>query len=291
MIIKKTLILALACMLAFALLAGCHSGGGDNDDGDGDWSMAEGDLTAEDLVAKSAETMTGFANCKAALSMEMDINSIGRDDEVINAVRKVDVETDVFKSPLKIKMTLSMDSQKEGYRESSFYVFPEGSSLATYSDMMGLWYKTVQPPGGELLAQYDMTQSCKVLSDAVKQAEIVAQETVDGKNCWKINVVVSGTSVMDMLLCNRGGQEIARYLPASVIEDIEDVNAALWVSKKGCYQVKTEMDLTSAMATLMKDTDMKTNNLKISMAFGYGEATDFKLPKEADNATELNTNP
>ena len=272
---RKILAISLICLMAFALFAACGSdgiGGG------------IGGASAKEIIAKSAEAMNDVKNYKATMDMDMQMISEGEITDM-----KISSDMDMFMDPLKIKMAMSMQEPSTGMTmDMDTYVIPEGSNMVSYMYVYGMWMKQTQPFSEDLLSQYNHTQYSKMFNDSLKKAEIVAEESVNGVACWKIDVTIDAKTMMDMMQNMQGGQDMLDAVTTDMLSKMGDMTATLWISKDNYYQMKVDMDMTTAMTETMSDMGVELTKMAISMTlFDFGNATDFTLPEEAKNAMDI----
>jgi len=271
---KKLLVMSLVFLMIFALFAGCGEKA----------ATSGGSLSAKEIIAKSSEAMKDIDNYKAKMAMDTEMGVEGQ-----SMTMKMDGTIDTFMKPMKMKMVMNIEIPMMGNMNMDTYVVQEGDNLVTYTkNAMGTWQKSTLPFSEELLEQYSQTQYAEKFNDSLKKAKIVAEEAVEGFNCWKIDVTIDGASLMDIMESMQGGQDLTGVFPTEDLKKLGNMTASLWIAKDSFYQVKVDMDMTSAMKSMMKDMGVDLKKMVISMiTYDFGKATDFTLPNEAKNAPEI----
>lgn len=282
--VNKLPAVVIVFLVILAFSAGCGENGGLDDAGGKNVGFAD-DSAARTIVAKSAEATSDFNNFKAKTVTDVMMSAMGQ-----NIGMKIDADMDIFTDPLKIKMSVVMDSTDVGLVSADSYIVMEEGDLVTYTNVAGAWSKTAKPYSKDLLSLYTNSHYIKVFDKLLKEAVILAEEQVSGTDCWKIGIVVDASASMEILENTQGGMALANMITPEMLEHLDDLTATVWISKADFSQIKMDMDMAPTLAYVMsqRESGISVNKMMISMIItGFGVATDFTLPAEAKNAVEI----
>ena len=149
-------------------------------------------------------------------------------------------------------------------------------------------------------AEYDARNSMLgYIGDGSKYTQ-EGTEQVNGANAYKYSYVLTEAELKEQMQesgaldsVSQLGLDVSQV--DSMLDELGDVTAYVWIDEATYYPVKYEMDMTTVMDTLMKNmleamgdqaegVSMSVPEMKISMTCSnFNSATDFTVPDEAQN--------
>ncbi|MGI5892604.1 MAG: DUF6612 family protein [Bacillota bacterium] len=286
MMLKKLRFLLLVLLIPIIALTSCAT--------TPDPSSPEGILNASNQAMANIESYAAKMDMK--MSMKMDQSS------VVN----MDMLSDI-KYIAKPKILMSMDSNinfsmmgQEQTMQTMNYIEQTDSGLTVYTNMQDQWMKNEVPM--EDLSNYLQQDPAAVLdlyNKNLVSAEILGEESVAGKDCYKINVVIS-SEALTQIMEQFGGAESMGLNTEEFAQDKEalaaagDLSTILWIDKNDSFLVKQSLDLSEFMTNIMKTVSEQEGE---TADFGdistvmtveyldYNAVEAFTIPDEARNAS------
>jgi len=266
---KKILIIALICLMTAASFAACDNATGGND------------MSAIEIMARSAEVMDGVDNFESTMESETTMSMLG---ETISMTMVADMVVNMDPMKMSMEMIMTIPGVDEVIAVGT-YVVHEGDELITYMYMMGEWMKQTMPFSEELWNELAQAQSAQTMYELMKSAEIIGEETVNGVRSWIIEVTMSGDAMHEFMASMPG--DTAEMFDPAMFAAMGDMHFTVWVAQNTFYQVRMIMDMTEMMNEMMGPMGVEIDNMTITMdSFNFGHAPAVVLPAEAANAVE-----
>lgn len=249
-----------------------------------------GNMSAEDIIAKYTEQNLSVDNCEAAMKMYFEM---GEQDSAETYKISMDSTIKMMVSPeYKANITMKMDMGQLGSYDMDTYIVKEGEEYYTYIYSSDTWMKQVVDAGDidEELKSYSDQVNMDLYIKNMKNFSLVGEETVEGKEAYKIEGTISGESIQEIL----EQSELSDYAGADTegvdYSTLGSLTVSVWIGKDDFRPVKIYMDMTEMMAKLMAGQEIGVTIPSCTMEFiytGFGTVTDITLPEEAKNAISL----
>lgn len=289
---KKLIGIVLTMILAFSVVA-CGGGGG------GETPAAKDGQTPEEIIEAAQAKMREITSVESEMAMDMGM-SMG--EESVNIKTSADMVT--FTDPMKLKMTMTMDmgEQLGGVQKMEIYADEVDGNTTMYMSAMDSWYKQVVP--SEQLAEYDTQDNLITYLDNSTGLKEAGTEQVNGAEATKYEGVISGSKMKETLEASGALDDLQPMLAGTdleasdIYEGLSDIKVNVCIDTEG-YPVKYEMDMKDMMQGLMDkiaqasgaegaEQSISVDNFKISITSkNFNNATDFEIPEEAKNGTEM----
>lgn len=287
---KKVIGIVIAMLMMFSMVA-CSSSG--------EVSSTESEKTTPEEAVKAAQAkMQEVKSLESEMTMDMEMSSGEQ-----NLKMKTNANMVTFEDPMKLKMTMIMDMGEElgGIQKMEMYADEVDGTTTMYMDMMGTWYKQTVP--AEQLSEYDTQESMNTYLDGSSSLKEVGTEQINGADATKYDGIISGDALKETMEASGTLENLRPMLEGTNIQaeeiykDLEDISVSIWIDTEG-YPVKCDMDMTDMMQSMMTkiieasgtegQQSINVDTMKISITSkNFNNATDFEIPEEAKNATEM----
>lgn len=295
---KKLLALMMAALLAMPLAAcGDEAAGSDVSGGAAESSEA----VAEDVdpFEAAVENVSAVTNMDAKMVMEMNMAvAANGEEQSMESVTTMDMV--YFSDPVRMKIDLTMDMVEIGSAAQSVYAeATEDGAYTMYLFDGENWM--AQNVSLADIEEYDARDSMLANMNSSYNFKAAGKEQVDGANAYKYTGVITGDA-MDEVMLSSGALDSFRFLGIdesqleSMMTDLGEIPATLWIDEATLYPVKYEMDMTAAMdklvANMMETMGDQAEGLSLSIpkmkvimtCSNFNAATDFEIPEEAKAA-------
>lgn len=268
----KRLLICVMMVLVLGSLSGC------------------GKMSAEDIIAKYTEQNLSVDNCEATMKMNMEM---GQAESTETYKIAVDSEMKIMTSPeYKAYIKMKMDMGALGAYDMDTYIVKEGEEYCTYMYSSDTWMKQAIDASSidEELKNYSDQVNMDVYIKNMKNFSLAGEETVEGKDTYKIEGTISGESLQEVLEKSELSDYAATDLDGVDFSTLGDLTVSVWISKDDFKPVKIYMDMTEMMNKMMDSQNLGMSIATCTMEFiytGFGTVTDITLPEEAKNAVSL----
>lgn len=251
-----------------------------------------------DPMEESMKNLESVTSMEAQMVMDMDMTiSANGQEQVIESTTTMDMLC--FNDPLKLKMDMTMDMGDQGSVDMQIYAEPSESGTFNVYMFDGQSWST-QETAESALAEYDARSN---LMSYIGDGSLYKQEgteQVNGANAYKYSYVLSEEEMKQQML-DSGALDSVSSLGLdvsqidSMLDDLGDITAYVWIDETSYYPVQYEMDMTTAMNSLMANMiealgdqaeglSITVPELKVVMTCSnFNNATDFTVPDEAKN--------
>ena len=251
-----------------------------------------------DPMEESMKNLESVTSMEAQMVMDMDMTiSANGQEQVIESTTTIDMVW--FNDPLKLKMDMTMDMGDQGSVDMQIYAEPSESGTFNVYMFDGQSWST-QETAESALAEYDARSN---LMSYIGDGSLYKQEgteQVNGANAYKYSYVLSEEEMKQQML-DSGALDSVSSLGLdvsqidSMLDDLGDITAYVWIDETSYYPVQYEMDMTTAMNSLMANMiealgdqaeglSITVPELKVVMTCSnFNNATDFTVPDEAKN--------
>ncbi len=251
-----------------------------------------------DPMEESMKNLESVTSMEAQMVMDMDMTiSANGQEQVIESTTTMDMVC--FNDPLKLKMDMTMDMGDQGSVDMQIYAEPSESGTFNVYMFDGQSWST-QETAESALAEYDARSN---LMSYIGDGSLYKQEgteQVNGANAYKYSYVLSEEEMKQQML-DSGALDSVSSLGLdvsqidSMLDDLGDITAYVWIDETSYYPVQYEMDMTTAMNSLMANMiealgdqaeglSITVPELKVVMTCSnFNNATDFTVPDEAKN--------
>lgn len=251
-----------------------------------------------DPMEEAMKNMESVTSMEAQMIMDMDmtINADGQ-EQAIETSTVMDMV--YFNDPLKIKMDMTIDMGDQG--SMSMQVYAEPSESGTYNLYMydGQNWSTSESAASDLV-DYDARSN---MMGYIGDASVYTQEgteEVNGSNAYKYSYVLTEEEMKEQMI-DSGALDSVSSLGLdvtqidSMLDNLGEVTAYVWIDEASLYPVKYEMDMTEVMDNLMTNmlaamgeqaegVSMHVPEMKVVMTCSnFNNAADFTVPDEAKN--------
>lgn len=253
---------------------------------------------AVDPMEEAMKNMESVTNMEAQMVMDMDMTiSAEGQEQAVESTTTMDMVC--FTDPLKVKIDMNMDMGAQG--STNMQIYAEPSESGTYNVYMYDGQNWTSSESAEsALAEYDARSS---MLNYIGDGSLYTQEgteQVNGANAYKYSYVLTEEELKEQMQ-DSGALDSVSQLGLdvsqvdSMLDDLGDVTAYVWIDEASLYPVKYEMDMTTVMDTLMKNmleamgdqaegVSMSVPEMKVVMTCSnFNSATDFTVPDEAKN--------
>lgn len=251
-----------------------------------------------DPMEEAMKNMESVTSMEAQMIMDMDMNiSANGQEQAIESMTTMDMVC--FSDPLKIKMDMTMDMGEQGSMNMQVYAEPsENGAFHVYMFDGQSW--STQESAESALAEYDARSSLMGYIGDASQYTQEGTEQVNGANAYKYSYVLTEEELKQQMMesgaldsVSQLGLDVSQV--DSMLDDLGEVTAYVWIDETSMYPVKYEMDMTTVMDSLMANMiaalgdqaeglSMSVPEMKISMTCSnFNSAADFTIPDEAKN--------
>lgn len=251
-----------------------------------------------DPMEEAMKNMESVTSMEAQMIMDMDMNvSANGQEQAIESTTTMDMVC--FSDPLKIKMDMTVDMGEQGSMNMQVYAEPSESGAFSVYMFDGQSWST-QESAESALAEYDARSSLMGYIGDASQYTQEGTEQVNGANAYKYSYVLTEEELKQQMMesgaldsVSQLGLDVSQV--DSMLDDLGEVTAYVWIDEASMYPVKYEMDMTTVMDSLMTNMiaalgdqaeglSMSVPEMKISMTCSnFNNAADFTIPDEAKN--------
>ena len=306
--IKKLSALLLSGVLMLSTVA---CGGTSEKNGQNDTSTSK--MTVEERLADSQKKMAGIKSVHMTMDMTMGMKLAIEGEETQEAAMQTTSEIDMISNPVKAKISMTMDLgdllAAEGETENSeeakqtleTYMEEVDGKYLMYTGAEGQWVK--QEVDASSLTQYDPEESAALYLKSLSDVKEIGTEEINGENTTKIEGVVKGDAIKEILDASGIGNSLTQMTGLSqeeidpLFKDLEDFKMTVWLNDDN-YMVKVEEDMLNMLNTMMKNI-LKDSGQEYALTFtafetsmiynNFDKVEDFTIPEEAKNGTDIST--
>lgn len=250
-----------------------------------------------DPLEEAVKNMESVTNLEAQMVMDMDmvISAQGQEQSVESSTI---MDMVCFNDPMKIKIDMNMDMGAQGSANMQIYAEPaEDGSYMIYQFDGQNWSSNAVAESA--LADYDARGS---MMDFIGDASVYTQEgteQVDGTDAYKYSYTLTEEELKEQMLASGALDSVSQLgmdiNQEGMFDGLGDVTTYVWIDAESYYPLKYEMDMTTAMDTMMKNMvealgeqaqgmTMSVPQMKVVMTCSnFNSATDFTVPDEAKN--------
>jgi hypothetical protein len=243
-------------------------------------------MSAMELLVKAEEAMQEVGEFDSVMVMETSI-------EVAGMVLGMSMtgEMNVFTDPIKMRMamtTVISDGVEDIEMDAYTYIFHEGDYLVMYMHMMDEWQKLTSPFSQELLDEVMQMQTIEMLSEFYTNAQVVGSERIGGVDTWRVDAGLNMEGAMEIFAGMEGMDDFEELLTEDFFASLGDMTVSMWIAKDGFYTVRMAIDMTEMMSEMLAGLGATVSTVSLSItSSNFGNATEFTLPPEAADATEM----
>lgn len=249
-----------------------------------------GKMTAEEVIKKYTEKSASIDNCEATMKMNMEMGQDGVEETYKVAV---DSEIKMMTTPeYKAYVSMKMDMGSLGSYDMDTYIMKDGEEYYTYMYSAGQWMKQAMDADSidEELNNYKNQVNTDVYIKNMKDFKLAGEETVEGKETYKIDGTISGEALQEVLEQSEVSDFAGVDTDSVDLSTLGSLTVSVWIDKKEFVPVKVYMDMTQMMSTMMEGQGLGVTVPVCTIEFlytGFGTVTDITLPEEAKNAVSL----
>lgn len=213
--------------------------------------IAAADFSAADVLKQSIEKMNAVKSMDSNVSMTMKISLM---NEALNLNMYGTMST--ISNPILAKMDLTMDLGELGKDTMQMYMEESNGKYTTYTQVgKSEWIKQTMDAGNQANA-YDT----QVYLEALKDVKAVGKQTLQGKELYVVEGVVSG-DVLEALIQQSGAMDIVavstedadmQAMIQSMLTNLGNIKMRMWIDSD-FYNVKYEMDMTDLVKKMMEN--------------------------------------
>lgn len=254
------------------------------------------ELTADEMVEFATENVQKIKN----YDLTMDMNfSMSTEDQTIEMMTSI--SGTVFLDPMKMKLDMKMNML--GMEQNiEMYTEQEDTNINVYSKIDDSWQtQIISSEASSSLDQYNMKDSLSSYLENAKNFQILGVETINDREAYKIEGMVSGESLETILESNDymdmlPSMGIDSSMFSELYKQMEDIPVIMWIDKEKLYPVKYDMDMTAVMSKIMdslketlsssggSDIYIKVDSfLTTATLSNFNNAKKFEIPNEAKN--------
>lgn len=249
-----------------------------------------------DPIKKSMKKLESITSMEAqmVINANMSMTADGQ-EQAIESMVVMDMVC--FSNPLRVKVNTTVDMGEQGSLNMQIYAEPsQGGAFNMYMFDGQNWFtqKAVESD----LAEYDARSNLIAYIGDASLYKQEGTEQINDANAYKYSYVLTkdelreeilGSGVLDSF--NELGLDVSQV--DSLMDDLGDVTAYLWIDEASYYPVRYEMDLTTIMNNLMANvsTALGEQVQGLTVTFpevkivitcsNFNSATDFTVPEEA----------
>ena len=270
--LMKQMLLGIVMLLMLGILTGC------------------GKMTAEEIIEKYTSSNASVDNCEATMKMNMGMSDGTNELNIV-----VDSDMKLMTTPeYKANVTMKMDMGEMGSYDMDTYIVKEDDSYYTYINTMDTWMKQEIASDNidAELATYSDQVNADVYIKNMQNFNLAGEETVGEKETYKIEGIVTGEALKEVLENSSAADYAAADLDDIDFSTLGDLTITLWIDKKEFTPVKMYMDMTQMMNSLMTGEDLGVSISTCTMELeytGFGTVTEITLPEEAKDAILMET--
>jgi len=249
---KRIGTLFIALMMIFSL-AGCGS------------NEKLSDMTAEEIMTKVQETMTGLESYTGTTTTNMNMSMMGSEMKVVSTS-----EMTVFNNPLKMRVATTAETTYDGTETTETTVYAENrdGSYFIYTSNEAGEYTVEEKTEDEfnemmqsLMGMGSGDQYLGMLSSVEKVEEL---ETIDDVECVKITAQLTGEALGDVITATGLEEVFAGVLTTDMFTGLAAADVTYWIDNEKGYIVKCEVEMSDMMSSLI-------DIVFASMAEQYGD--------------------
>ncbi len=234
------------------------------------------EMSAEEIVDAALAAGAELDTCQFDMDMEMTaIGGMAPGTMAIHATGAIDEPN----RKMHIDMAMLMSMTGLGDMEASMEMYLVGDWVYMRMEMYGeeMWMKT--PMTEELWEEQDISsQQLDFLEDFVG-VELLGTETVDGIECYKLDVTPDLEKLWDWAQMQGGIEELE---PGADLEEIiTDLSITEWIATDTYFPVKAVIEMTMTI-------ESETIDMAITITmYDFNEPVTIVLPPEAADAVEV----
>lgn len=244
--------------------------------------------TASQVLTETAQSSNNMKSLEAQGSMKMNVSAGGQDIDM-----NMGMDMAVFTDPYKIKMNMTIDLGGLGSQSSDVYLIQDGGKYYSYTNIAGQWYKMEMDQAlfQKTIDSYDNSAYIDALTSSSESFEMEETEE-DGKKVYKLEGVITGDALNKMVEATGVMNQLADAgIDTSIYDNTGDMKVTVYVDKEtsNLYKISIDMKelMKNALETALSGTgeEIAVNDCVMEMIYkNYNSASDFELPKEAENA-------
>lgn len=288
---KKRCVVVSAILMAALALTGC---GGQKA------QQEQKAMTAEEILVASSNAMEELDSYGFTMNMTMNM------DMKENGSMNMDMVTTaeaILKPQVLIKMDSDITMELAGEKQNvpmTQYIEGTDTGLVLYQEMQGFWGKIVMddPSLVESMTQ-NPQESLKAYQESMEKAEILAEEKVGDRDCYKIEMTLS-QEALDEVMAGFGSANLDADTIAMAKEMMSNaggLSTIVWVDKENYQMLKQSMDISElirqAMVAELKNANQSEDSIgDVTMDMeilyqNYNGISEIVIPDEAKNAQEI----
>ncbi len=247
----------------------------------------------EQIVQAAAKNTDSIKNYD--FNMNMDYKMSITNDQSINGNAMTNGV--VFSDPLKMKIDMQINVN-ESSQNAQLYAEQNGNNINIHTNISGAWQETTVPVGNaESLNQYNMKENIALYLKNAKNFKEVGADTIDGKDAYKIEGIITGDSIEKVIegsgmLDNINSLGLSDANLNNLYKNLGNLSMTVWVDKQNSYPVKYEMDMTALMSSVFANIqNLSSGNVDSGIKFdkyittvtlsNFDQAKNFEIPEEA----------
>lgn len=286
--LKKVMGMSMALLMGVSTVAGC-----------GSKSVTMPEKPA-DIAKLATERTNALKSYELNGTGNFDLEMMGQEVKL-----DMDIHAVYFKDPMKMKMDYNI-AYGEEKMDCSMYFMKEEDNYVTYTCMDDTWTKQTLDPKDETQKKMIEQFESGVLNmgeEYYNNYTIAEEQPKEDETA--LDFTMKAEDLMDVM--SKMGMDSSTLEGAGVTEDMlssfGDIKCVMGVDKENVYWKSAKMDMTNMlqgvldyvveMASAFSEEKMtaKASNCVMEMTYDkYDAAEDFKLPEEAKNAKEADTN-
>lgn len=256
---------------------------------------AEAPETQADPFAEAQKNMMDVKSVDATMDMEMDmVVGANGEEQTLESVTTMDMSC--IYDPLLMRMDITVDVGEAGSVTTNMYVENTEEGCIMYSND-GTGWKS-QEISITAVDEYDFSTDMGAYLNGNYNFQEAGTEEIDGANAYKYTGTITGEEMKQLMLSSGAMNSVGQLgIDTSqvdgMLDDLGDLKVDLWIDEATMYPVKYEIDMTSAMDTLMSSLidamgeqgeglTMSVPKLIMSMTCkNYNAVAEFSVPEEA----------
>lgn len=294
---KKLLSLLLVCMLVVSV-AGC-----------GKKTPTE----PAEILKQTQEKAQNVKSVEGTMTVDVDAKfEMGEQTQDIKAALTMDMASFVDPLKAKVDMTIDLTTLGLGKQEIAVYVAKEEEDYYTYMQMAGEWtkIKLEKEQIESALKQASAEGNTDLYSKNADSFTNKGEVDLDGKKAIQLEGSIKGESIKTIIEETDALDEADTYkdMITPYFEDLKDIPVTMFVDVDTMQTTKATMDMKDFLQGIIDKaieqlapmltgaeagaSDMKVTLNKCDVAITYknfDNATDFEVPEEAKNATEVDS--
>lgn len=288
---KKKHVILSAALIAMLAMSGCGQKADD--------TPAPKSMTAEEIITASTEAMSGMDSYGFTMNMDMSMDMQEQGTMDMKMVSNAETMT---KPQVLVKMESTVDmtiGEENQTMDMTQYIEGTDTGLVMYQGLQGQWFKMVMddPALVQSMTQ-DPQEALGLYQDSMEKAEILGEETINERDCYKINMVLTAEAMDEILgsFGDTGLDEETLAATKAIMEGTDGFATVVWIDKENFQMLKQTMDIsdiirqavTQALASEGVD-ESTVGDVTMSMEIfynNYNGITEIVIPEEAKNAPD-----